>query len=274
MAPRLVAAPLCRMNPTIIVTTSRRSSQELWRQAEQWAQRLGARAVARQGSLAHLCEQYDADGVLTITDDRLVYREPASGLEYFFHPGMAKVRIHNIEAGRGDPMIAAMQLRPGDELLDCTVGRASDAIVAAYVADPQGRILGLEKVPVIAQLTIHGLATYEDSSRKVTELLRRIEVVQADYNDYLPTCATASFDIVYFDPVFHEPVEKSEPMKPLRALADKATVTAEALQQALRVARRRVVIKQRYGTPLWDQLGITQVLSSSSSRIEYGIAEP
>ncbi len=262
------------MNPTIVVTTSRRPSAQLRQQAEEWAQRLGARAVARQGSLADLCERYGADGVLTITKQHLVYREPAGGLEYFFHPGMAKTRIHNLETGRGDPMIAAMQLGPGDELLDCTVGRASDAIVAAYVAGPQGRVLGLEKVPVIAQLTIHGLAAYHDSSRKLTELLRRLEVLQADYNDYLPSCADGSFDVVYFDPVFHEPVARSQAMKPLRELADKATVTTEALQQALRVARRRLVIKQRYGTPLWDQLGITQVQSSRSSRLEYGIAEP
>jgi len=262
------------MQRSIIVTTSRRPSADLRRQAEQWAERLRAPAVPREGGLEQLCGQHGADGVLVVSQQRVTYHEPETGLAYFFHPSMAKVRIHNLEAGRGDPMVEAMRLQPGDTLLDCTVGRATDAVVAAHAVGPEGSVLGIEKVPVIAQLTIHGLATYEDSSRKFTGLLRRVEVLEADYNDYLPTCADHSFDVVYFDPVFHEPAKRSEAMKPLRELADKSTVSAEALQEALRVCRRCVVIKQRYGTPLWDALGIESIVAGGSSRVEYGVAEP
>ena len=60
-----------------------------------------------------------------------------------------------------------------------------------------------------------------------------------------------SFDVVYFDPVFHEPIRESLSMTDLRALAHKDGVTQEALQRARRVARRTVVIKQRRGTTLW-----------------------
>lgn len=262
------------MTDMIIVTTSRRPTDGLRRQAEQWAERLGVPLVQRTGSLEQLCLQYGAQGVLTVTGQRVTYHEPVSGLEYFFHPSMAKVRIHNLQAGRGDPMIAAMGLRTGDSVLDCTVGRACDATVAAHVTGPKGAVVGLEKVPLIAQLTIHGLATYEDSSAGLTALLRRIQVMEGDYMQYLPRCEDAGFDVVYFDPVFHEPLEKSQAMAPLRELADKQPVTEQALQQALRICRRRVVIKQRYDTPLWEQLGITRVVRGGSSRIEYGIAEP
>ena len=266
--------PLSRPGPTILVTTSRRPTRTLRQRACEWAERLSTSVVPREGSLRDLCEQHHADGVVVVSEQRVTYLELAAGLEYFFHPGMAKVRIHNLAAGRGDPMIQAMELQPGDALLDCTVGRASDAIVAAHVAGPHGRILGLEKVPVIAQLTIHGLATCEYSGRSFTELLRRVEVLQADHREYLPTCGDGSFDVVYFDPVFHAPVERSEAMKPLRALAEKATITAEVLAEARRVCRRCVVIKQRYGTPLWAQFGISDVRGSAGSRIEYGVVRP
>ncbi len=263
-----------KLMPAIIVTTSRRPTAALKRQASEWAERLSTSVVPRTESIRRLCETHGADGVLVVSQQRITYFEPATGIEYFFHPGMAKVRIHNIEAGHGDPMVRAMELQAADELLDCTVGRASDAIVATYVIGAQGRVLGLERVPVIAQLTIHGLATCEYSGARFTELLRRVEVLQADHREYLPTCADDSFDVVYFDPIFHAPVKQSEAMKPLRALADKATITADVLAQALRVSRRCVVIKQRYGTPLWAQLGITDIRSATGSRIEYGVIRP
>lgn len=233
-----------------------------------------AKAVRRSGSLSDLCETHDADGVLTITRQRNIYREPDRELEYFFHPGMSKTRIHNLKAGRGDPMVTAMDLSEGDRVLDCTVGRANDAIVAGWVVGEAGRILGVEKVPIIAHLTIHGLQNYEDPNTAVNKVMRRIQVRHADYERVLPDLDAASFDVVYFDPVFHEPLERSEPMKPLRELADKSPVDADSLQQALRVARRCAVIKQRYDTELWEELGIDEVVGSDSSRIEYGIARP
>lgn len=262
------------MKRDIIVTTSRSAGETLWREAVRWAQKLDATPVRRSGSLADLCETHDADGVLTITRQQYIYREPDSGLEYFFHPGMSKTRIHNIKAGRGDPMIAAMNLTEGDSVLDCTVGRASDAIVAAWVVGPPGRVVGLETVPIIAHLTIHGLHNYKDPNAAINSAMRRIEVRHADYEQVLPDLETGLFNVVYFDPIFHEPLARSEPMKPLRQLADSAPVTANNLQEALRVASRCVVIKQRYDTDLWEKLGITEIVGSDSSRVEYGIARP
>jgi hypothetical protein len=212
-------------------------------------------------------------GVLVVSPDRVTYYEPARGLEYFFHPSMLKVRLHNYRRGNPDPMLAAMQLRPGDEVLDCTLGRAADAALCAWVVGEQGRVLGLEKSPLLAHLTIDGLQRYEDPSRELTRLLRRIEARHADYNEYLPTCRTACFDIVYFDPIFHSPVEQSAAMAPLRALADTSPLSAPAVREARRVARRRVVIKQRKGTPVWGELGVTRLEGSPKSRVEYGIVE-
>jgi hypothetical protein len=34
-----------------------------------------------------------------------------------------------------------------------------------------------------------------------------------------------------------------------------------------------VVIKQRKGTPLWEELGVTQVQGSPGGRVEYGVVK-
>ncbi|MEN6643787.1 MAG: hypothetical protein ABFE08_15210, partial [Armatimonadia bacterium] len=167
------------MNPSVIVTTSHRATPELIARAEAWARRLDAPLVPRDDSLPKLAARYSATGFLVVGPERVTYREPATGLEYFFHPGMAKVRLHNCKRGHEDPMLQAMDLQPGEHVLDCTLGRAADAVIAAWKAGPEGRILGLEKARILAELTIDGLKHYVDPSRELTVLLRRIEALWA-----------------------------------------------------------------------------------------------
>ncbi|MGD8240734.1 MAG: class I SAM-dependent methyltransferase [Armatimonadota bacterium] len=258
----------------IIVTTSRRPPPDTAADAVRWAERLGAPVAPRAGkSLAHLVQEASAEAALVVSGREPRFVRPGDGLEYFFHPNMAKLRLHNIVAGRRDPMLAAMDLKPGDTVLDCTLGRGSDAIVASHAAGEAGRVVGLEIVPIIAELTRHGLRHYESGVARLDEPMRRIQVHCADYRPHLAECELGAFDIVYFDPIFTSPVEKSQSMIPLRALADKDTVTPDALAVARRVARRRVVVKNVVGSPLWEELGIAQLVRGSGSRIEYGIVE-
>ena len=258
--------------PEIVVTTSRQGNTELLAAARAWGARLNAPVVERAGrSLERLERDEAAPGILVITPERVSYHIPSTGTEYFFHPNMARTRLHSLRDGRGDPMVTAMALGEGDSVLDCTLGRAADAIVAAHVVGDAGRIVGLEVVPVVAQLTIAGLAEYEDQSPVVTAAMRRIEAHQASYGEYLPGCADGAFDIVYFDPIFDQPLLLSEAMAPLRAVADHSPLTEATLAEARRVARRRVVIKQRKGTGLWERLGITTLVAGPGSRVEYGV---
>ena len=256
----------------MIVTTSARARPELVAEAEAWGERLGALVVPRRGGLAKLIASYGVQGALVITPERPVYVEPARDLEYFFHPGMAKPRLHNCRRGHEDPMLQAMRLQPGDSVLDCTLGRATDAVVAAWKAGPQGRVVGFEKSRVLAELTIHGLAHYVDPSRELTALLRRIEGHWGDYNTVLLALPDACHEVVYFDPIFDQPLELSPAMAPLRALADPSPLAPAALAEARRVARRCVVIKQRRGTELWRELPVDEVIAGGgSARVEYGV---
>ncbi len=257
----------------LIVTTSQNPLPDLERKARAWAARLAMPYVPRTASLLRLVEEHEVQGVLVITTQRPVYHEPARGLTYFYHPNMLKVRLHNCLRGHLDPLLQAMELQPGARVLDCTLGRGTDAALAAWKVGPTGCVVGLEKSLLLGELTREGLATYEDPRPEITALLRRIIVYCADYSLFLPACADKSFDVVYFDPLFDVPLAESEAMAPLRALGDPSPLKAEAVREACRVASRRVVIKQRQGTSLWEHLFISQIIKGEHSRIEYGVIE-
>ncbi len=259
----------------LVITTARKPSEDNLARARYWARLLQAPVVERRGrSLPVLCQEENVRGALVIQVQRETYYEPAAGVELFFHPNLASVRIRNINEGSPDHMVAAMELATGDRVLDCTMGRGADAIICTHVVGHTGHVVAIEKVPVIAHLTIEGLRNSHYVSDAFTALMRRVDARCADYNQFLPTCEDAAFDVVYFDPIFHDPVEKSQSMAPVRAVGESAGLTVEASRQALRVARRAVVIKQRRGTGLWDMLGVQETLRGAQSRVEYGVLRP
>ena len=261
------------LHPSIVVTTSRGRTSQAMQRAEQLARRLAVPLVPREGSLGAMCDHYGVAGIIVVMPQRPVYVEPATGLEYFFHPSMAKVRLHNLRRGTGDPLVTAAGLQSDDSVLDCTVGRAADAIVCSHVVGEQGRVVGLERSRILAELTIDGITHYIDPSGPLTCALRRITVHWADHCAFMGECAAGSFEVVYFDPIFHAPVEASSAMQPLRLLADASPLSPGALEEAMRVARRCVVVKQRTGTPLWHELPPTRVIGGEKSTVEYGVFE-
>ena len=103
--------------------------------------------------------------------------------------------------------------------------------------------------------------------------MRRIEVEQRDHRVALATLDTGSFDVVYLDPMFRDPVHLSAQMRPWRLLADHRPLEAATLREARRVARRRVVIKERKNSPLFAQWGVDYTVGSRNSRVAYGVLE-
>ena len=80
-------------------------------------------------------------------------------------------------------------------------------------------------------------------------------VVTADHRDFLPRCAAGAFDVVYFDPFFAERLAGSEnSVSPLAHFGDPMPLDTAAVQEARRVARRRVVIKHPKYEPLPPEL--------------------
>ena len=52
---------------------------------------------------------------------------------FSYHPGMAEIRVQQLLRGAPDHLVKALDLHPGSRVLDCTLGLASDAAVAACV---------------------------------------------------------------------------------------------------------------------------------------------
>ena len=254
----------------LIVTTIHSPSQAVEELALQIASVLQIPFVHRERfSLIALRNNYQIDNIVVVTKNGPVVH--TLGGEYFFHLNMAELRIKNIINGKHDHMVAAMMLTAGMSVLDCTLGLATDAVVASFVVGQTGKVVGLESSPIIAFIANYGLQNFTHDNLDVTEALRRIKVQQTHCHDYLINLPANSFDIVFFDPMFRQPIHSSSNLKPLRYLANNQPIAESALTEACRVAKKRVVIKESNHNNEFERLGVTTICGGKYSSIQYGV---
>lgn len=259
----------------VLVTTGREPLPEQEAQAQRLAQELGARYVPRSSirlsRLRSAAPSSRADRPLVLVVERQRLCLHADGQELFYHPGMALQRIRRLRQGRPDPMVEAMGLQAGDRVLDATLGLAADALVAAAVVGPEGQVVGLERVPALAVLVREGLRRYPWPDPELAAAAARIQVQAADHRDWLARQVDGSFDVVYFDVMFERPLSGSAAMAAWRRVAFEGPVTPETLQQARRVARRCVVLKDRRDSTRLAQLQPPALAGGRASRVVYGV---
>lgn len=248
-----------------IVTTPRKRD-DLEPRALETAARTGLEyAPRRERSYAALFEETGADA-LYVEADEAPFVHTKKG-RFFYHENTAGMRT---KKGAGaDPAIRALDVRPGDTIIDATLGLGCDALVIA-TALGDGSITGLESSVPIADIVARGLAAYEYSSPRLADAAKRINVVRADCFEYLAQRPDSSVDVIYFDPMFESTVETSSSMQRLKELADHRALTPEIIGEARRAARRRVVVKARRGA--LGAIGFSDILPSGN-RIFYGIIE-
>jgi len=255
----------------VIVTTRHEAPTEVQKQAKALAHNLGVQFVERRKmSIARLHEIDER--VLVVTDGGIKAYSKGSGEPFFFHPGMAMLRIKRLMAGDTDVMVQACGLQAGDAFLDCTLGLGSDSIVASFVVGQGGRVVGLESECALSVVVGDGLKRYESPLSEAVEAMRRIEVKPIHHLTFLRQCENNSFDIVYFDPMFFQAIESSESIAPLRPFANYEMVAADAVEVAKRVACRRVVMKNHRESPDFARLGFTRIRKIERS-FTYGIIE-
>ncbi|MCE5284565.1 MAG: class I SAM-dependent methyltransferase [Pelosinus sp.] len=253
-----------------VVTTGQHATEIETIQAKKWAQTFEMPFASRKNqSLVAIKERYQATNVLIATKNGPVVHTP--GGDFFFHLSMAELRIKNIINGKHDHMVAAMGLKPGMSVLDCTIGLGTDAIVASLAVGSGGRVVGLEASSLIAFITKEGLKNFAPKEAYISEALTRIQVQNIDYHGFLKALPVSSFDVVYFDPMFRQPIERSSNLKPMRYLADNRPLTVETLRCACLVAREKVIIKETHGSGEFERLGIDTIVGGKYSRISYGV---
>jgi len=259
------------MSP-FIVTTSHRPTPEQIELAKELAEELSIKFVARNNkSVQDLLTSAGCNGIMVVSATRISFLTGSS--EFFFHPSLAKVRIKEIKDGKNDRMIQAMSIGAGDSLLDCTLGLGTDAIVASYVVGESGRVIGLESSPVIATIVRRGLKNYQRIEEDLTAAMQRIEVIKTTHKEYLASLPPHSFDVVYFDPMFRVPMRNSPSIDALRAIANSDPVDLETIELALKVCKRRVVMKERRGSEEFSRLGFTKFYGGKNSPVIYGVIE-
>jgi len=227
--------------------------------------------VERAGdSLVMILTKNAADAVLVVGVDGTLVRL-SNGAEHKLHGAMGVVRMRNVSSGGSDNMVEACGLRAGDSFLDATAGQLSDALVAAHVVGPEGRVTAIEASPLLHAVSSGRPVRTGDKDGRVDALLGTIDVVLGEHTEVLRGRPDGSADVVYFDPMFRRPQKSAGSFDVLRALAHAAPLTQEAVAQARRVARRRVVVMDASGGAELERLGLTVVHTGQRKR--YGVID-
>ena len=254
------------------VTTSHRSSAEQIETARQIASELGVPFVARNDMpVEQLLQKLNTESMLVVSQKKISY--VSKGTEFFFHPGLARLRIKEIKNGKTDQMIKAMSLERGNSVLDCTMGLGTDAIVASFVAGEKGKVTALESSKVISFLVRRGLLVYPETEEDIARAMRRVEVINVSSKEYLSQLPSRSFDVIYFDPMFRSPRNCSPAMNAMRPLAVMSPVDQEMINLAKNAAARRVVVKERRGSPEFERLGFKKIIGGRYAPVAYGVMD-
>lgn len=254
----------------MIVTTGDSPAEAELQRARNIAEQAGIRIVPRnRTSIPNLFTKYGVEAVLIVTQGKIrLFRQDQPVLEY--HPSMGYVRAKRLLRGESDPMIDASLAEAGDSVLDCTAGLGTDSLVFAVQVGPEGRVCALEASHELSVLLREGLSSYEVEKPSVTAAMRRVEVIHADHLHYLRTLPDNSFDVVYFDPMFRKPAYDSSAISPLRAFADDRPLSEESIREAVRVARKTVVLKEKKSSGEMERLGFAPD-GRSHAKITYGV---
>lgn len=253
----------------LAVTTNGRCPPSVERQARAAAATWGLPFFHRghKAPLAPMLEAH-ADAFLVFGNDAVTLWDREGSA--VFAEGIAHLRVRRIDDGMFDDLLLRFsELKPGEQVLDCTLGLAQDALVAARAVGPQGRVVGLEKSIGVFALVSSGLAALEQHPSAC-----RVKPVHADYAEFLRSAESKSFDVVLIDPMFERPKKSQPSFELLRRHAEHARLTPEALADARRVARRLVLVKgSRYSRDL-RELGIEPQVTSRSQAVVWGTVAP
>lgn len=257
----------------MFVTTSYHPTSSELELAKRLAGRLSCRFVERrQSSIQRLQRQYGEQDHVVVTTEGARYFPLGSAHPFFFHPSTAQVRLKRLLQDEPDALIVSTGVQPGDVVIDCTAGLGSESILLSYGSGVAGRVTALESEPMVALLVEEGLKTYCSGLQVIDDAMRRIKVHCADHLDYLRQLADDSADIVYFDPMFRKTIDETSSIVPLKAIANYGELRQEAVAQACRVARRRVVLKENRDGQEFERLGF-RMTYRQNTKIAYGVID-
>ncbi|WP_342600986.1 class I SAM-dependent methyltransferase [Psychrobacillus sp. FSL H8-0483] len=253
-----------------IVTTAGRTNEEYIEKAKKTASELCIAYVTRQKKSVQKMQQEQNAHVLVVSKERLELYKYGSSAPFFFHPNSAAFRMKRLLNGEQDLFLEAVGLAKGDRFLDTTAGLCSDSLIAAYAVGDKGVVDACEKDQMIAYVVGQGLQTYETEIADLQKSMRRIYLIKQDAVDYLKSVDSGSYDVVYIDPMFEEVIVESSNFQSLREAGVHESLSDEWVEEAKRVARKRVVLKAHFRSSLFEKFGFQQQ-TRLTSKFHYGI---
>ncbi|WP_373231538.1 class I SAM-dependent methyltransferase [Cohnella sp.] len=254
----------------MIVTTTERPPAEIALRALHLATELQAPYVPRSNkTIKSLYSEHGADEIVVVSR-REVRLLSVNQQPFFFHPSMAIVRLKRLITGGTDTLLTVSDVKAGETVIDCTAGLCSDALVFSFAVGPRGRVIAIEASQVLHVVVREGLQIYETGLPEVDAALRTIETVHGHHEELLREMKDNSADIVYFDPMFEKPISTSSNLLPLRSQAHNEPLTEESVKHAIRIARKKVILKDHRDSGQFQRLGFSRVRVSTSA-VAYGV---
>lgn len=184
----------------------------------EWAERVSTELSLQQvtrnkRSIKKMHADESAD-LLICLKERLEFYPLGKTEPFFFHPNSAAYRTKRLL--EEDPLVVVSNLKPGDSFLDCTLGLASDSLVASQRVGKGGRVIGCESHPILAYVVQQGLKQYSEMPHLI-DAMKRIEVVSGDAVSFLKKLESDSIDVIYMDPMFTEEIQKQQTLQHLKA---------------------------------------------------------
>lgn len=256
----------------MIVTTSSKTTDELNQTAKSIANTFGCNYIPRRKESVQSIMERTAEEVLVVSKSKIECYQNSGEESFFFHPNSAMFRLKRVARGESDPFLDATGLDKGMSFLDCTIGLASDSILASYKIGIDGKVIGTEENNIVAFIVKQGLQTWQTGNEHFDNALRGIQVENMNHLQYLQTCLDNQFDVIYFDPMFEEDVNKSDGIQELKKLACYSDITEEIINEAKRVARCRVVLKDHFRSKRFEAFGF-EVIKRKSATFHFGVIE-
>jgi 16S rRNA (guanine1516-N2)-methyltransferase len=254
----------------LIVTTTEKAPEDIILQAQRLADELQAAYVPRGNKTIRSLHDLWNEVEIIVVGRTEVKLWSTDLPPFFFHPSMAIVRLKRLMSGGTDALLTLADIKVGDTVIDCTAGLCSDALMFKYAVGLQGQVIAIEASQALHVVVREGLQRYETGYPEVDEALRSIQTVYGHHEELLQAREDKSADIVYFDPMFELPISTSSNLIPLRARAHDEPLTERAIKQAIRVARKKVILKDHRASGQFERLGFSRARVSSSA-VAYGV---
>lgn len=176
--------------------------------------------------------------------------------------------------GKGQAIAKAIGLKQYKlplNVLDATAGLAKDAFVLACLGCS---LTLLEQNPVVAELVKNALIRAENDEAFKTIKEQGFELINADAVEFIKTITNPP-DVIYIDPMYPERKKSAAVKKNMQILqklvshnTDKTIKETILLNQALIIAKKRVVVKRPKGAPYLTDMQPSMSIESKITRYD------